>query len=127
MGVVTPGAGVGKGLLALPDVKDNVLVIFANDDPTRGIVVGGLFGTKGPPDGGRIQGGAVRRYSFLTPGGQVVRLDDSTKAVRLENRDGSYIELTPGGARVHAVGDLTLEAPGQSVLIRGRAIQFQKA
>jgi uncharacterized protein involved in type VI secretion and phage assembly len=127
MGVVTPGAGAGKGLLALPDVEDHVLVIFANDDPTRGIVVGGLFGAKGPPDGGGIQGGGVRRYSFLTPGGQVVRLDDSTKAVRLENSDGSYIELTPGGARVHATVDLTLEAPGHSVLIRGKAIRFQEA
>jgi phage protein D/phage baseplate assembly protein gpV len=127
MGVVAPGAGAGKGLLALPDVKDNVLVICANDDPTQGIVVGGLFGTTGPPDGGGIQRGAVRRYSFQTPGGQVVRLDDSKKAIRLENSDGSYVELTPGGARVHAAVDLTLEAPGNTVFIRGSSIRFQQA
>jgi phage protein D/phage baseplate assembly protein gpV len=126
MGVVAPGAGAGKGLVALPGVLDNVLVIFANDDPTQGMVVGGLFGTSGPPDGGGVQGGTVERYSFLTPGGQVVKLDDRKKAVRLENSDGSFVELTEKAARVHAAGDLTLEA-GKSVLIRGQAIRFERA
>jgi phage protein D/phage baseplate assembly protein gpV len=126
MGVVAPGAGAGKGLVTLPDVADNVLLIFANNDPTQGIVVGGLFGTNGPPDGGGVQGRAVERYSFLTPGGQVVKLDDRKKAVRLENSKGSFVEVTEKEARVHAAGDLTLEA-GDSVLIRGKAIKFERA
>lgn len=127
MGVVTPGGGAGKGLVAIPDRGDNVLVIFANEDPAQGIVIGGLYGTHGPPDGGGIKDGSVRRYTFVTPGGQLIRLDDDRQSVHLENRDGSYLELTPQRACVHAAADLTLEAPGKSVRIRGHKIRFEEA
>ena len=40
---------------------------------------------------------------------------------------GNYLELTPGGVRLHAATDLTLEAPGRRVLVRGRAIDFERA
>lgn len=127
MGVVTPGGGKGKGFIAMPDCGDDVLVIFANKDPAQGIVVGGLYGSQKPPDHGGIKGNSVRRYSLMTPGGQIVRLDDDNDSVRLESSCGSYVELTPQRARVHSTADLTLEAPGKSVFVRGKSIRFEEA
>jgi phage baseplate assembly protein V len=125
MGVVTPGAGAGKGFVTLPDVGDDVLVLFSHGDPARGVVLGGLYGTGGPPDSG-IEGGAVRRYTLLTPGGQRVQLDDEGNKMRLENSDGSYVELAPGTVRLHAAADLEIEAPGKSVVIKGQTIDFRR-
>jgi len=125
MGVLSAGAGVGKGFMTLPDIGDHVLVLFAHEDPGQGIVLGGLYGAHEPPDVG-IEGGAVRRYTLLTPGGQRIRLDDGQHTIRLENSGGSYCELSPQKVRVHAAVDLEIEAPGQTVVIRGKNIDFER-
>jgi phage protein D/phage baseplate assembly protein gpV len=125
MGVLSAGAGAGKGFMTLPDIGDHVLVLFAHEDPGQGVVLGGLYGVQEPPDVG-IDGGIVRRYTLLTPGGQRIRLDDGQQTIRLENSGGSYCELSPQQVRVHAVVDLEIEAPGQRVVIRGKNIDFER-
>ena len=127
MGVLTPGAGLGKGLLALPDVNDTVLVIFPHGDPAQGIVLGGLYGmwTREEWDWG-VDGSAVKRYMLRTPGGQRIGLDDAKQVIRLENSDGSYIEMSPEKVMLHAQRDLEIEAPGRSVVVRANKIDFQK-
>src|SRR5215211_7677204 len=89
MPVLGVGAGKNKGLVALPDVGDQVLILLAHGDPARGVVAGGLYGVLGPPDAG-VEAGAVQRYALLTPGGQKVQLDDGMRSVRLEDSSGSY-------------------------------------
>ncbi|MBN9389034.1 MAG: phage baseplate assembly protein V [Chloroflexi bacterium] len=126
LGVVTIGGGPGKGLVALPDVGDQVLVMLSQGDPAQGIVLGGLYGTNQPPDTG-IEEGAVRRYTWQTPGGQRLTLDDNKKIIRLENSEHSYIELNPDKTLVHSEADLELEAPGHRVVVRGQKIDFERA
>lgn len=142
--VLLPAAGAGKGLIAIPDVGDRVLLVFVNGDPAQAVVLGGLYGPTEPPDNGGVEGGAVRRFHFLTPGGQLLRLDDEAKSARLEssggnflqlspglvragNGDGSYLELSSRGVRLHAARDLKIEAPGRSIVIRGQSIDFERA
>jgi phage protein D/phage baseplate assembly protein gpV len=124
--VMANGAGAKKGLTVLPDVGDRVLVLFARGDPAQGIVLGGLYGAEGPPDAG-VEATAVRRYTFLTRGGQRIRLDDTRGAIRFENSEGSHVELTPDKIVLHARGDIEIEAPGRSIQIRGKAINFERA
>ncbi len=126
MSVLAAGAGVHKGLVMLPDVGDQVLVLFTQGDPAQGVVLGGLYGAQEAPDWG-IQDGAVKRYTFQTPGGQFLQLDDAKNMVRLENSQGSYIEFTPEKVHLHSRADLDIEAPGHSVVIRGQSIDFEKA
>jgi phage baseplate assembly protein V len=126
MNVLLPAAGQGKGLVMLPDKGDQVLVVFLNNDPARGVVLGGIYGaSKHPPDWG-IEGGKVQRYTVMTPGGQHIMLDDHTQAVRVENKHGSYVELTPKKVRLHSEADIEIEAPGNNVTIRGRRVDFKK-
>jgi phage protein D/phage baseplate assembly protein gpV len=126
MEVLIVGAGDGKGIVALPDIDDHVLALFPHGDPAQGVILGGLYGAKAPPDWG-IDAGAVRRYTFRTPAGQQVRLDDSRNLIRMENSDGSYIEMSPEKVFIHAQADLVIDAPGRSVLIRGQVIDFERA
>ncbi|HZI12691.1 MAG TPA: phage baseplate assembly protein V [Myxococcus sp.] len=125
MQVLAAGGGAGKGLMLLPDVGDTVLLVLGGEDPARGVVVGGLYGGDGPPDAG-VEGGSVRRYTLLTPGGHRLRLDDEGRTLRLEDGMGSYLEMAPGGVRLHSKVALDIEAPGQDVVIRGRAIDFRR-
>jgi uncharacterized protein involved in type VI secretion and phage assembly len=127
MGVVTPGAGLGKGLLALPDVNDTVLVLLPSGDPANGVVLGGLYGmwTREEWDWG-VDDSAVKRYTLRTPGGQRVRLDDSKQIVRLENSDGSYVEMSPERVTLHSKRDLQIEAPGRNLVIKANKVDFQQ-
>ena len=122
---VSPGAGAEKGLTAVPDVDDTVLVLCSDRDPGAGVVLGGLYGMDGPPDSG-VEGNAVRRYTFRTPGGHRIQLDDDTQTLHMEASSGSRIELSPERVYLHAAADLEMEAPGQSVIIRGQRIDFQR-
>lgn len=124
--VLVPGAGKAKGLVALPGVGDRVLLLFPDGDPAQAVVAGSLYGPDGPPDSG-VEGGATRRYTFTTGGGQKLLLDDAGKKLRLEDQSGSYLELGPDRAILHAAVDLTLEAPGRALRIRGRSVDFEQA
>lgn len=108
MGVLMPGAGANKGFIALPAVGDTVLVLLTHENPGQGIVLGGLYGTRKPPDSG-VTGSNVHRYTWVTPDGQQIQLNSRGDVIRLQNAAGSYIEL--------AGGDIT---------IAGRAIDFQR-
>jgi phage protein D/phage baseplate assembly protein gpV len=126
LGTATPGAGSDRGVVALPDVGDHVLVVFPHEDPATGIVIGGLYGTGGPPDPG-VAAAAVQRFTMRTAGGQHIALDDERKKLRLEDVTGSSIELSPGGVKLHSAVDLTIEAPGRAIVIRAKSVDFEQA
>jgi phage baseplate assembly protein V len=126
MVVMAPGAGAGKGFVFLPDVGDEVLVLFVGGELAQGIVLGGLFGSKGPGDFG-VEGTSIRRFTLGTPGGQKIRLDDGGELIRLENQGGSFVELSPKKVLLHSEVALEIEAPGQPVVITGKTIDFRQA
>ena len=101
------------------------------------------YGTTPPPDAG-VNDGAIRRYNIQTPGGQRISLDDDENSVRINTGEDTFIEFSPGTARlensggsfvelsgnqlvIHAEVDLQIEAPGKSIVIRGKSIDFESA
>jgi phage baseplate assembly protein gpV len=67
LSVLVPGAGPNKGLIAPPDVNDQVLVLLLNADPDQSILLGGLYGADGSPDAG-VEDGKVNRYTLYDAG-----------------------------------------------------------
>jgi phage baseplate assembly protein gpV len=143
MEVLSVGAGSGKGLVALPDVDDTVLVLLFHGDPARGVVVGGMYGTDGPPDSGVVDG-AIKRYTLITSGGHKLQLDDENselvltdssdgkvtmgnQKIRIEDANGTSLEMTQQSVTLHSAAALTIEAPGQSIVIKGSTIDFETA
>ena len=124
--VLSAGAAHNKGLVVLPDIGDQVLILLPRQDPAHGVVLGGLYGSQGPPDAG-VDGGEVKRYTVSTPMGQRVCLDDSRGAIRLENSGESYIDISPDKLIIHAEKDLQIEAPGQKITIQGQRIDFERS
>jgi phage baseplate assembly protein gpV len=125
MFVVCPGGGTGKGLIVMPDVDDQVLVLFVDRDAAQGIVLGGLCAGANPPDFGVIDG-SIMRYNVCTRGGHKVRLDDQHKLLRVEDASGSFVELAPDKVTLHAQCDLEISAPGHQIVIQGSHIDFRQ-
>jgi phage baseplate assembly protein gpV/phage protein D len=123
IGVLSAAAGPGKGLVALPDVGDTVLVLLVHEDPSQGVVLGGLYGQERLDDSG-VEDGAVKRFSLRTADGQLIQLGD--RSLRLQNQAGSFVELSPDRLHIFSHTPLTIEAPGNSVTIRANHIDFEQ-
>lgn len=123
--VVLPGLGDAKGLVALPDVDDTVLVLLPGRDPAHAIVLGGLPGYQQPP--AAPSGSPGQSVVVRTRDGQQVTLDGPEHTLSLTDGAGSRIELGPSLLRITAATDLLLEAPGRAMRIRARSVDFEEA
>ncbi len=118
---VQPGAGKDRGAMVVPEVGDEVLVVFEQQDIRRPYVVGGLFnGVDTPSNGGGravdANSGRVNRRSTVSRLGHRIDLFDD--AGRTEG-----ITLTTGDDKLKLVLDsvgtaVTVHSDG-TVLIEG--------
>jgi uncharacterized protein involved in type VI secretion and phage assembly len=89
--VAVPFAGNNRGAFFIPDVGDEVLVMFLSGDPRFPIIVGSMWnGHDSAPDSFGGSGSSVDRWTITGKAG--------TKIAIIEDSSGPTIELTtPGG------------------------------
>lgn len=126
MRVLLPAVAPGAGLIALPSKGDEVLVLFPSGDPAAGVVLGGLFAGGEGPDFGVVDG-EVRRYSWRTREGQLLELDEARHRIKLTIPNGSALTLGQDRVSIHAATDLEIAAPGRTIVIKSKAVDFQRA
>ncbi len=123
--------GNNRGSWFIPDVNDEVLVVFEGGDPRRPYVIGGLWnGRDKPPaqmdDAGNNTVKRLRsrngvqitlddtdgRESLLleTPAGQKITLKDGPGAVEIEDSNGNSVKLETAGITVTATAKVTINA-----------------
>ncbi len=124
--VLIPGGGAGKGVVALPDDGDTVLVLMPSGDPANAVVLGGLLGTERTHDADD-DGPRGGRYSVRTPGGQRVALDGHRRSLTVTDGQGSLLELGPDAVRLTSAVDLLIEAPGRALRLRAKTVDFEEA
>lgn len=128
--VVAPFAGDDRGVFFLPDVDDEVFVVFVQGDPRHPVILGGLWNgaAKTPAD---ISGGTNRykrikskngivitlddqqgqeTLALVTPGGQKLTLKDGPGTVTVEDSNGNSIKLESAGITVTASAQVTVQA-----------------
>jgi uncharacterized protein involved in type VI secretion and phage assembly len=129
--VVAPFAGSDRGVFFLPDVDDEVLVVFMNGDARYPLILGGLWNgnAQSPAD---IESGGANRYKRIkskngivitmddqqsqetltleTPGGQKVTLQDGPGTVTIEDSNGNSIKLEAAGITVTASAKVKVTA-----------------
>lgn len=123
--------GNQRGSWFIPDVNDEVLVIFEGGDPRRPYVIGGLWnGRDTPPD---AMDGAGKNYRKVirsrngvkitlddtdgqetlkleTPGGQMVTLKDGPGSIEASDSNGNTVKLDSSGITVTASAKVTINA-----------------
>jgi phage baseplate assembly protein V len=124
--VLISGGGREKGAVVLPDAGDTVLVLLVAGDPAQAVVLGGLYGTGGPPDA-HDPGPRGSRFTLRTRDGQSVTLDGESQRLRVADGHGSEIELGPDLLRITAATDLLIEAPGRALRVRAKTVDFEEA
>lgn len=124
-------AGNNRGSWFIPDINDEVLVIFEGGDPRHPYVIGTLWnGQDTPPE---TMDGAENNYLkkirsrngvqitmddtdgqetliLETPGGQTVTLKDGPGTIETKDSNGNTVTLDPGGITVTASIKVTINA-----------------
>ena len=129
--VATLMGGGNRGSWFIPDVNDEVLIVFEGGDPRRPYVIGGLWNGKDSPpetmDGAgnnylkvvRSRNGVKitlddkdgqERLILETPGGQRVTMKDGPGAVEIVDSNGNSVKLETSGITVTAAAKVTVNA-----------------
>lgn len=129
--VVSSFAGSDRGVFFLPEVDDEVLVVFVQGDARHPLVIGGLWnGAAMPP--AAIESGGRNRFKRIkskngivvtlddqdgqetlqleTPGGQKLTLKDGPGNVKIEDSNGNSITLESAGITVQAAAKVKVQA-----------------
>jgi len=123
--------GNNRGSWFIPDVNDEVLIVFEGGDPRRPYVIGGLWnGNDAPPDSMDGAGNNYRKVlrsrngvkitmddtdgqeKFIaeTPGGQKITLTDGPGAIEIVDSNGNSIKLETSGITLTASAKVTINA-----------------
>ncbi len=133
--VVSPFAGSDRGAFLMPDVDDEVLVVFAGGDSRHPLVLGGLWnGSAAAPAELGSEGNRFKRIkskngvtitlddqsgqetmTLETPGGQSVTLKDGPGGITLEDANGNRVTLESAGITVQASAKVTVQASSVDV------------
>jgi uncharacterized protein involved in type VI secretion and phage assembly len=106
--IASVGAGKDRGWFFLPEVDDEVLVMFEHGDMRRPVVVGALWnGVDSPPE---QNGGGNERRTIVSRAGSRITFDDDGGTVTLEDGGGA-------GKVVISGDEILLEAPSGDVSI----------
>ncbi|MDQ1738354.1 MAG: hypothetical protein QOE53_6, partial [Pseudonocardiales bacterium] len=127
---VQVGAGKDRGAMVVPEVGDEVLVIFEQGDIDRPYVLGGLFNGVDTPKASGVAlidpgSGAVNRRSLISRRGHRVDLldeDGKTEGVCVSSSDDKLklvLDATATTVTVHSDGSVTVEGKGGVVVDSG--------
>jgi Rhs element Vgr protein len=127
----------GAGSFFYPEIGDEVLISFLNDDPRFPVVMGSLYSSKNKPftdfepDKKNPLKGIVSKskiqlvfddkdkiLTITTPGKNVIVLDDKDKSVSIKDQNDNSIVMDKSGIMIKSGKDITLDAGGK-VVIKG--------
>jgi uncharacterized protein involved in type VI secretion and phage assembly len=120
------GAGASRGWFFLPEIDDEVLVMFEHGDIRRPVVLGALWNGKDlPPE---KNGGGNERRVLVSREGSRVEFDDDKGTVTIEDggKIGRIVISTENKITLEAKsGDLVLQAPAGELTVVAADCDFQ--
>lgn len=140
--IALPDAGNNRGFEFMPEIGDEVIVGFMNDDPRNPVILGMLHSSAKPApfaasDNNHQKAMVTRsgmKISFdddkkiveiSTPDGYIFHLDEDKKEILLEDASANKIKMNSDGITLESGKDIIIKATGD-VTIEGMNIT-QKA
>jgi Rhs element Vgr protein len=136
-------AGSDRSSYFKPEVGDEVIVGFLNDDPRDAVILGAVHSSANPApydaSNDNFKKGLVtasglkmefdddrKMYLLETPAGSKIDIDDSGTGIILEDRHGNKIEMSSGGITISSASNLELKAV-QDVKMQGINVETKAA
>lgn len=123
-------AGNQRGWVIRPEIGDEVIVGFINDDPRDCVVLGQLHSAAHPApipaaDDNHIKGYTTRSemkvefdddqkiITIETPAGNTMIFSEADSAITIEDQNGNSCVMDSAGITIKSSKDITMEAPGK--------------
>lgn len=120
-------AGDNYGICFYPEIGDEVIVSFLNDDPRKAVILGMLYSSAKPSpltpsDDNHLKAIISRSHikiewddekkiiTISTPGGARIKLDDDSKVVSMSDQNQNKIEMNDQGITIESAKNLKLKA-----------------
>ncbi len=127
--VATLDAGDGCGTFFRPEVDDEVVLGFFDDDPAQPVVLGMLHSSAKAPPLEASEDNPQKTYvsrsgikllfddeekvvTLATPGGNSLELTDADGGILLEDENNNKLVLDGDGITIESAGDIVLKATG---------------
>lgn len=128
------------GAFFMPEVNDEVILGFMNDDPRYPVILGSVYSSSIPaaqtPDEQNSIKSIVTRtqmqlkfdeekkeITVLTPGGNQLVISDEDKGVKITDQNSNTLTMNDQGVVIESKSDLTLKA-SQGVTIQGLTVDI---
>ena len=127
--LATPDAGNERGIVIRPEVGDEVIIGFINDDPRDAVVLGCLHSSKNAApieakDDNHQKGWVTRsemkiilddeKKSILvtTPAENKIQLSEDDKSILIQDQNGNKIQMNSDGISIESCKDVKIKATG---------------
>jgi Rhs element Vgr protein len=138
--VASPDAGDKRGVFFRPEIEDEVIIGFINEDPNNAIVLGMLHSSGKPApikaSDDNHQKGIVTRsemkvlfddekksIAIETPAGKKVTLDENQGIIKIEDENSNVITIDSNGIKMESAGNIEFKATGD-VKIEGTNVSI---
>ena len=134
--IALPDAGKDRGFMFMPEIGDEVIVGFMNEDPRNPVILGMLHSSVKPApfsatDSNNQKAMVTRsgiKISFdddkksveiSTPAGYIFHLDEDQKEILLEDANRNKIKMNSDGITLESGKDVIIKATSGNVTIDG--------
>jgi len=132
--------GNGFGAFFMPELNDEVILGFMNDDPRFPVILGSVYSSsiaapETPDEGNTIKTIITQSklqlkfddenkvITILTPGGNTMVFSDEDQGITITDQSGNTVIMATDGVTVESKSDLTLKA-ANGVTIQGATIDI---
>lgn len=125
--IATLDAGHNRGTFFRPEIGDEVLVGFLNDDPRHPVVLGMMHSSskpapEHPKDDNHLKGYVSREnmkfifddekkiVTLETPAGNKMEFSEDAQSISFKDQNGNKITMDPDGIRIESIKELSIKA-----------------
>jgi len=140
--ITNPYATSTSGTFFMPEVGDEVVLGFLNNDPRFPIILGSLYSSAHEPpftpDADNTIKGIVtreqmkvvfdeekKRIEIETPAGNIMHFQDDTEEILIQDKHGNKIQMSQNGIDIISIKDINIEAQGDINIKAPMAINVQ--
>jgi Rhs element Vgr protein len=130
----------GFGAFIIPEIGDEVILGFFNNDPSCPVILGSLYSSKHVPP---YELAAENNYkalvtrsklkmefdddkkiiTLITPGKNKVVISDDGKSILLEDQNSNKVELSPSGILLDSPKDIVINAKGKVAISAAQNVE----
>lgn len=134
----------GTGVFFMPEIGDEVILGFLNNDPRYPIILGSLYSSKLPPPYAADPGNNIKAIvtknelkiefddeqkilTIETPAGNHFKLSDKDKSITIKDQHGNRMLTDDKGISIDSVKDISLKAAGKIGIAANQNINCKSA